>query len=88
MYSENMIIKREHEIDEKLKMLKLLFKQRKLNSSVYYSEGWLIVALTSKDGDQLAFYYQNPILVFYIFYSILTYLSEHGGIEKWQIPKN
>lgn len=88
MYPENMIIKQAHEIEDKVRILKNSFNVRKIRAEMIYDTDGVVIVVKRKDGYQALFYYKNPILICHIFSSILFYISEHGGIEQWQIPKN
>lgn len=88
MYPENMIIEQLHEKSGMERMLNYFLKQRKLNSFLYIDDSGVFISLTRKDEHKECFCFTNFTHIFDIMNYISTYVSEHGGIKQWQIPKN
>ena len=88
IYSENFIIKQVYEFADKVRIVKDFLKDRRFNAVACYDTDGVYICMTRKDGYQVLFYYKNPIYTADIISDIATYLSKHGGIKQWQIPKN
>lgn len=83
-----MIIEQVHENGGMERMLKYFLNQRKLNSFLYIDDNGVFISLTRKDAYKAVFCFTNFTHIYDIMHCISTYVSEHGGIVQWQIPKN